>query len=169
MRWIRVGVVVGLLGVLLLVTSTPAHACSCAAPEAPSFDVTAVAVEDLGYEAGDGFGEQRAWHLEVVDGRLGAATGSTIRISMLVGEQRDGDSFAINGCGMDDNLIVGQSYEVVSVGLEGMISCSASVAGPRLPVPDRAAGTSDSWPLLVAAVAVGGAVGAVLWSRQHSS
>lgn len=135
-------------------------------------DITAVAAEDLGYldGAGEG-GEERAWHLDVTDGRLGAETGSTIRITMVVGERRDGDLFASNGCGMDDNLLVGESYEVVSVAFDGMISCGSSVVGPRAPVPDRGSGATERWPLAAAAavLAIGGGAGIVGWRRRESS
>jgi hypothetical protein len=168
-RCIRVAVVIGTLGALLLIPAAPAHACSCAPVGEPAIDVTATAVEDLGYLVGAGSGEERAWRLEVTDGRLGAATGSTIRISMVVGEQRRGDLFQVNGCGMDDNLVVGASYEVVSVDLEGMITCGSSVVGPRGEGPDRSEGGSDRWVVAAAAAAVIGGLGTGLWWRRQSS
>lgn len=172
MRWARVVLVVGLLGVLLVATPSTAHACSCAPGGAPVLDVTAVAVADLGYIDGDG-GQQHAWRLEVIDGRRGAATGETIRISMVVGQWQQGDLTLVTGCGMDDNLTIGESYDIISVTFEGMVICGSSVIGARSPVPDRGGDTSGRWVAAAAATAaivvVVGAVAMVGRSRRESS
>jgi hypothetical protein len=44
---------------------------------------------------------------------------------------------------MDDNLIVGETYDVTSGGLENMNTCGSQVDGPRAEVPVRGEADKD--------------------------
>ena len=155
LRVARLVLAVVLVPAWLLVFAGPASACSCAAAGEPAFDFTARAVEDLGYTGDDGSSDvEHRWRLEVVDGRRGVATGDEVRLSMTVGEQRRGDSVMVSSCGLDDNLVVGSSYEIRTNGFDHMSACGSSVQGTRTAPLDRAhdEGGGGSGPRLVAAL-----------------
>lgn len=133
----RAVLVAVLVATSLVVVARPAGACSCAAPAEPAFDFTGRAVEDLGYTGEDGSADaEHRWRIEVVDGRRGVVTGNEVRVSMVVGEQRRGDSVMVNTCGLDDNLVVGAAYEIRTSGLDRMSACGSSVTGARVLPPD---------------------------------
>src|SRR5215218_6570137 len=113
----QAAVVVLIVATALVTGVDPAGACSCGGSAGPTIDFTGVAVEDLGYSDGGGalgLGETRAWLLDVTEARLGIDA-KQVRISIVVGEIHHADgSVATGACGMDDNLIIGASYDVTS-------------------------------------------------------